>query len=396
MYLTLDKWLKLFITTNISYDIFISKAKVKSSNNKIDSLKDIIKKKKLKQTFLKKLYKLVVTDKNVYLTNLYNRSLKVKELKEMPICINNNKFNEYKSQVRNLYYRDILLETNTIQPNIRPFLEVALDLFKNQIIDYKLLTPSVMKLLEKGSLSNVLSGLYFRSSIMNPVVPYSLSTFYKESFNVLTPTLGWSSYLLGMLNNEHLNKYVGIDVIPKVCSNTTKIASKHNVDHDIYCKPSEDLYLDKKFMKKYKEYFDFIFFSPPYYQLELYKGKNQSTERYKTYEEWLEKYWKQTIKLCYETLKNNNLMIYIISGYTEKKSYINLEKDMNNISKEIGFNLLKKINMKGTNVGFTKHRALNENIFVFSKGSVDTKALNTYIKNIKICNKTKKTLKKIR
>ena len=52
--------------------------------------------------------------------------------------------------------------------------------------------------------------------------------------------------------NEHLNKYVGIDVIPKVCSNTTKIASKHNVDHDIYCKPSEDLYLDKKFMKKYK------------------------------------------------------------------------------------------------------------------------------------------------
>ena len=51
MYLTLDKWLKLFITTNISYDIFISKAKVKSSNNKIDSLKDIIKKKKTQTNF---------------------------------------------------------------------------------------------------------------------------------------------------------------------------------------------------------------------------------------------------------------------------------------------------------------------------------------------------------
>jgi len=328
-----------------------------------------------------------VTDKNIYLTNFYNKSLKVKELNEMPICINNNKFTEYKNQVRNPYYKDILLDTNTIQPNIRPYLQVIIELFKNHIIDYKLVTPSVIKLIEKELLSNVLSGLYFRSSIMNPTIPYSLSTFFNKPFNVLTPTLGWSSYLLGILNNKNLNKYVGIDVIPKVCNNTRKIANSNNIKNDIYCVPSEDLYKNKKFMKKYNKFFDMVFFSPPYYQLELYKGKNQSTERYKTYEEWLDKYWKSTIKLCNETLKNNSLLIYIISGYTEKSKYINLEKDMNNITKLEGFKLYKKLNMKGSNVGFTEHRALNESIFIFTKGNINKKELNSYVRNIKKCKK---------
>ena len=387
MYITLNKWLNLFKTKNITYEQFIKVAKVKSSNNKKKTLNEIIKKKKLSKTFLKKLYKLVVTDKNIYLTNFYNKSLKVKELNEMPICINNNKFTEYKNQVRNPYYKDILLDTNTIQPNIRPYLQVIIELFKNHIIDYKLVTPSVIKLIEKELLSNVLSGLYFRSSIMNPTIPYSLSTFFNKPFNVLTPTLGWSSYLLGILNNKNLNKYVGIDVIPKVCNNTRKIANSNNIKNDIYCVPSEDLYKNKKFMKKYNKFFDMVFFSPPYYQLELYKGKNQSTERYKTYEEWLDKYWKSTIKLCNETLKNNSLLIYIISGYTEKSKYINLEKDMNNITKLEGFKLYKKLNMKGSNVGFTEHRALNESIFIFTKGNINKKELNSYVRNIKKCKK---------
>jgi len=387
MHITLVKWLDLFKTNNITYKQFIKKAKVKSSNNKINTLDDIIKKKNLNKTFLKKFYKLVVTDKNVYLTNIYNRSLQIKELKDMPLCINNNKFTEYKNQVRNLYYKDILLDTNTVQPNIRPYLEVIIELFKKHIIDYKLLTPSVIKLIEKGSLSNVLSGLYFRSSIMNPVVPYTLSTFFDKQFNVLTPTLGWSSYLLGILNNTHLDKYVGIDVIPKVCNNTRKIANKNNIKNDIYCVPSEDLYKNKTFMNKYKKFFDMVFFSPPYYQLELYKGKNQSTERYKTYEEWLDKYWKITIKLCHETLKNNSLLIYIISGYTDKSKYINLEKDMNNITKSEGFKLCKKLNMKGSNVGFTEHRALKESIFIFSKGNINKKEIDSYVRNIKKCKK---------
>ena len=49
-----------------------------------------------------------------------------------------------------------------------------------------------------NQMSSLLSGFYFRASIMNPIVPYSLSKLYDYDFKVLTPTLGWSSYLLGI------------------------------------------------------------------------------------------------------------------------------------------------------------------------------------------------------
>jgi hypothetical protein len=58
-----------------------------------------------------------------------------------------------------------------------------------------------------------------------------------------------------------------------------------------------------------------VFFSPPYYRLELYAGKNQSTEKYKSYEEWLEKYWMKTIEMCFYVLKPGGKLCYILSNY---------------------------------------------------------------------------------
>jgi len=54
MYITLNKWLNLFKTKNITYEQFIKVAKVKSSNNKINTLNEIIKKKKKNKIKLKK------------------------------------------------------------------------------------------------------------------------------------------------------------------------------------------------------------------------------------------------------------------------------------------------------------------------------------------------------
>ena len=92
--------------------------------------------------------------------------------------------------------------------------------------------------------------MYFRASIMNPFLVYSLSIdYFKKSKKVLTPCLGWSSYLLGFMQNKNLQHYVGIDVIKKVCSITKKLATYYRPDIkcDIYCSPSEDLYIDNKF-----------------------------------------------------------------------------------------------------------------------------------------------------
>jgi len=390
MYLTLSKWLSLFKCNNVTYAEFIKKLRMKRGNGIIVYVKDTDK--KVSTKFFKILYKSIVSDKVSYLTNFFNRNLLIKDV-NFSLCVDNNKFTENKNVVRNLYYKEILQDTGTSQPNLRSYLEVLIDLFKYHILDYKLLTPSGMSMIENKKLPSILSGFYFKASIMNPIVPYSLSKLYDYNFKVLTPTIGWSSYLLGMMKNEYLNTYVGIDVIKKVCDNTVKICKQNSTKCDIYCKPSEDLYTDMKFMNKYKSDIDFVFFSPPYYELELYKGNEQSTNRYKSYGEWLEKYWRITMKLCYECLKNNRFMMYIISGYNDKGKYVNLERDMNKITKEIGFNYISKLKMKGSNVGITSHRTVNEQIFIFSKGTIDKKILNRHINKLK-CERTKTKNKK--
>ena len=391
MYLTLNKWLNLFKSKNISYNEFIDKLRIKKGNGDILLVKNTDK--IIPNKFFKILYDTLVKNNISYLTNIYNRSYKIDDY-DLSLCVSNNKFTDNKNIVRNLYYKEILLETDTSQPNLRPYLDVLNDLFKYHILDYKLLTPTGISMIQGNKLSSILSGFYFKASIMNPIVPYSLSKLHDYDFKVLTPTLGWSSYLLGMVNNEHLDTYVGIDVIKKVCSNTRKIANQHKIKNDIYCQPSEDLYHNSKFMTKYKSDIDFVFFSPPYYELELYKGAEQSTNRYNSYEEWLEKYWRVTMKLCYHCLKNNKIMMYIISGYNDKNQYINLEKDMNGITKQVGFSYVKKQKMKGSNVGFTKHRTSNELIFIFCKGTCDKKQLNKHLSKLKCLKTNKKTVKK--
>lgn len=364
----LNKWLSLFESPNINYTEFIRIGMIQMNNGTLITLKRAIKEKGLTLEETRALYQVIVTDKNKYLTNFYNRSLKPYPMNIIEISVNNDKHSNYKNIIRNIYYKEILLNTKTIQPNIRSFMDVILDLFKHRIIDYKLITPSSLSLITKFKLSNVLAGFYFRSSILNPMIPYSISTHISSPFKVFTPTLGWSSYLFGMLSNSHLKEYVGVDVIKKVCDTTTTLANNRQLKNNIYCVPSEDLWKDTIFLRKYKAYFDFIFFSPPYYQLELYPGSKQSTTRYKSYEEWLEGYWRQTIKLCHHVLKRNKYMFFIISGYKYKNKYIDIEADLNHICKEEKFTYIKKIPMKGKNIGFTSHRQASENIYVYTSG----------------------------
>jgi tRNA1(Val) A37 N6-methylase TrmN6 len=117
-----------------------------------------------------------------------------------------------------------------------------------------------------------------------------------------------------------------------------------------------------------RNHFDVVFFSPPYYRLELYPGKEQSTTQYKTYEEWLDKYWEATIKLCYFVLKPGGKMCYILSGYGSENTgnVYDLLKDMNKVSAKY-FILKSSQPMYNKNVNSTNHRETNEKIMVYVK-----------------------------
>tara|TARA_Y100000389_G_C17458460_1_gene519819 strand:- start:2216 stop:3364 length:1149 start_codon:yes stop_codon:yes gene_type:complete len=372
--ITLNQWLNLFIKKEkVNFKTFLETSKVKKSNGEIVYLIEYCRLKKINRKQIRIIYDFTVTNKEIYLKNFYKTSLEVhidsdfSNFDTLPISYNNVVNRKSKNIIRNIFLKEILGNTGTIQPNIRTYLEVIDDLFNKFIIDYKLLSPSFLDiLLYRGvNISSILSGVYFRASIMNPFLVYNIFKYnFREKKKVFTPTLGWGSYVTGLSQFQDVKEYVGVDVIPRVCNMTKAIAKElnPNLKVDIFCEPSEGLIKKSSFLKNYKNYFDVIFFSPPYYEYELYEGSKQSTKKYKTYDEWLQKYWLPTIKLCRLLIKNNGRMCYIISKYKVNNKIIDLPKDMNKITK-LYFESEGIINMENSNVKITKHRDTAEIVF---------------------------------
>jgi hypothetical protein len=145
------------------------------------------------------------------------------------------------------------------------------------------------------------------------------------------------------------------------------------------CSPSEDVFMNSSFVKSHREQYNIVFFSPPYFKLELYEGRMQSTSRYENYHEWLSEYWEKTVQLSHLVLEKNGIMCYILSGYgsgevrneknigqVEGGNGFNLIKDMNDITKKY-FKFVKIYNMYNKNVNSTKHARTNEKIILFQK-----------------------------
>jgi len=314
-----------------------------------------------------------IRDRNEYLSRFYDVSLKVPEslaIRDAPMKnnhLNNNALVKYKNVIRNIFYKEILKDTKSGIENNPTFFDVLEDLYVNKIIDYKILTPSAIHYMKNGRLGSVFSSFYFRASIMNPYLVYSLNQSVLRGTRIFTPTLGWSSYCYGFLESPHVIEYVGTDVIPRVCKKTEEFARTYYPDKtvDIYDSPSELLLHTKSFLAKYTSHFDVVFFSPPYYRLEMYPGKKQSTTIHKTYEEWLSGYWENTIKLCHKVLAPGGKMCYILSGYGPDNEY-DLIGDMNKITQK--YFTLKSIQpMSNKNVHVTEHRETDEKIMVFVK-----------------------------
>lgn len=348
----------------------LSSFQVRTSNGGLVKIKDYVKQHNIPRSDIKILLDHIKT-RNEYLERLYNTSLQpvdpIRIIEQtMPISkLSNNQHVEYKNILRNMYFREILQHTQSGLANLPSFLNVLEDLYLCGIVDYKILTPSGRHYLREGRIGSVFSSLYFRASILNPYLIYSLNHRVLKGERIFTPTLGWSAYCYGFMECEFVKEYVGTDVVPKVCRDTQKFAQKFYPEKtiDIWCSPSEDLYKNNVFTKKYHKYFDVVFFSPPYFQLEVYPGNRQSTFRYKTYEEWLDKYWKITIKLCYRVLKSTGRLCYIVSNYGDKTELV---KDMNNITQQLGFIPYKNIKMANKAVQVNTSQTDNsETICVF-------------------------------
>jgi 16S rRNA G966 N2-methylase RsmD len=313
-----------------------------------------------------------VRNRNDYLTRFYETSLKIPDslaITDAPMKnkqMNNNALVKYKNIIRNMFYKEILRDTKSGMDNNPTFFDVLEDLYVRNIIDYKILTPSAVHYMKNGRLGSVFSSFYFRASIMNPYLVYSLNQSVLHGTRIFTPTLGWCSYCYGFLESPGVVEYVGTDVITSVCKKTAQFANEYypNKSVKIYNSPSESL-LTPKFIDQYRNHFDVVFFSPPYYRLEMYPGTNQSTTKYKTYEEWLAGYWEKTIQLCHQVLSPGGKLCYILSGYGSNNEF-NLLKDMNMVTMKY-FKLKSQQPMFNKNVHVTEHRETGETIMIFIK-----------------------------
>ena len=374
-FLELEDFLNLYKKKPQTLTEFINEAQVKIGDKR-EPLKDYMKRKDIEKPTIKLLFE-NIENRNEYLTRYYNLSLSVTPEKlhiTIPAMknkeMNNNIELKYKNIIRNMHYQHILKNTASGIDNVATFLNMLDDLYMKSMIDYKLLTPSAIHYIQKGRIGSVFSSYFFRASIMNPYLVYSLNHSALKGSKIFTPTLGWSSYCYGFMECPMVTEYVGTDVIPDVCKKTIEFAKTYypTKKTTIYCKPSEDLMKSVAFKTKYKSHFDVVFFSPPYYELELYDSKHQSTDKYKTYEEWLEKYWEATIQLCHYVLAPKGKMCYILSGYgsqNTRDSY-DLLKDMNAITKKY-FTMKSQQPMYNKDVHVTKHKEAAERIMIFEK-----------------------------
>lgn len=244
--LKLKEFIQMFDKNNIiTFQDFLNKYQVKIGE-KIIPLKEYIRNKEIDKAKIKLLFEENIQNRNEYLTRFYNTSLQVNDndihIKLPPMKnkeFNNNQSVNYKNLIRNMHYRHILKNTTSGIDNVPSYLNVLTDLYLNNIIDYKILTPSAIFYMQNGRLGSVFSSYYFRASIMNPYLVYSLNKSLLKGTRIFTPTLGWTSYCYGFLECDEVVEYVGTDVIPNVCKKTKDFANEKypNKTVEIYCFP---------------------------------------------------------------------------------------------------------------------------------------------------------------
>lgn len=304
--------------------------------------------------------------------------------------------------IRNLFYLELLYltqPTNTVKSKVSYW--TALDNFYNKLLlDDRLMSPSSVKLFLRkeddrkpdSQISMKISAVkgkkqlgkfkfnpdlnwhnFFyqlqayqaKASIINPYFVYwCLQNLFgsrgkfggrAKGLKLMTPVLSWGSYLVAFNHAVGWDHYVGIDVMPSVCQKVDYLAKYYQeLDQyqdglsqrgekktvEIYCQPSEKLAQDKIFNAKYRAFFDLVMVCPPYFDMELYHEGQQSTDLYPNYQEWLKKYWLETVKMCHRCLRKKGKFALIINDYNtlDGENYP-LSQDMSQLVIKAGFKL---------------------------------------------------------
>lgn len=167
---------------------------------------------------------------------------------------------------------------------------------------------------------------------------------YVQAKNVLDISAGWGDRLTGFYASEYGKHYVGIDPRKEnhpIYEAQSEFYSKHNGWFEsekkatFHCSPAEDMDYSE-----YEDYFDIVFSSPPYFNVERYSyDDTQSWVRYKNIDAWNKQFLHKTIEKAWPTIrKGGYLAINIADVYAtsqgDGRSYQEITNPMNDFISE--------------------------------------------------------------
>jgi hypothetical protein len=139
-----------------------------------------------------------------------------------------------------------------------------------------------------------------------------------DNISILDPSSGWGDRLIAAIA---LNvNYTGVDPNSKVHPRYTNIIDhfkkkiKKNIE--MICKPFENLHLNKQF--------DFIFTSPPYFNLEIYSSEESQSvnSRINTESKWFDLFFKPYLINAFFHLKSNGYLAININQKNKSETYV--------------------------------------------------------------------------
>lgn len=233
-----------------------------------------------------------------------------------------------------------------------------------------------MKLYEPTK-SNLKTCISLRKYIASQFRPSAVKCLY-EIFNatdILDFSSGWGDRLTAFMATKDTVSYTGIDPNNSLYEGYNNQIKNNNINKNI----NMNLDCAESFVHQNK--YDFVFTSPPYFNIEKYSNDmNQSFKKYKKLDVWLNDFLFKSIHNLWVNLKDDAIVMINISDVYSNHTINNICDPMNDFISSlpnskylgcIGYRMQKRLNSKSSNKGI-----FCEPIWIFTNGK---KCLNDFL-----------------
>ena len=170
---------------------------------------------------------------------------------------------------------------------------------------------------DRGTLRSCIGLRKYICSQFKPNVAKSIYDMFKAE-TILDFSMGWGDRLAGFYASDYGKHYVGIDPRKEnhsIYEEQSKFYNKHlgffeqEIKSEFHCSPAEEFDFSQ-----YDNYFDLVFTSPPYFNVERYSyDDTQSWVRYKDIDDWNTEFLQKTLNNLWRSIKTGGYLLVNIS-----------------------------------------------------------------------------------